>query len=351
MPDAQASADTALGDIGRQALVAAATALATGLASLTFVAIVGGAVVMARLRGAGLPTEAGVAVQPRSVLLAVGGEVLAPAIAVALLTVFAVHFLPTSRIVVPEPAAAQTGDAPTGDPGTRNSRLARWFHEDLWDRHNILAALVALFAAGYYAMWSAGAFEFPFQTLIAVLMLGFAGAVGYVSGRLAATAVRARDERHGSTPEHLGDPAPSTHARLARIELAYLAGVALVIMLFATIAAVTASLADPKVRPAAVVFKDDRGPICGVYVAQNSDHVYIGTAVEDPDIRNVGLHREGRILDVPRSTVRGLVLGSGQSLSDAHASAPKLLGELMAVHHVQPAQTFGCDQKAISSAR
>ena len=41
-------------EVGRQAFIAAASALAAGIASLTFVAVVGGAVTMARLRGAGL---------------------------------------------------------------------------------------------------------------------------------------------------------------------------------------------------------------------------------------------------------------------------------------------------------
>src|SRR4051812_45757173 len=88
-------------EVGRQALVAAGSALAGGIASLTFVAVVGGAVTMARLRGVGLPTEFGVAVQPRAMLLAVGAEALAAAIAFAMAAVFAVHFLPWMSHLVP----------------------------------------------------------------------------------------------------------------------------------------------------------------------------------------------------------------------------------------------------------
>jgi hypothetical protein len=151
-----------------------------------------------------------------------------------------------------------------------------------------------------------------------------------------------------SRPSSRGRVDPSAH--LARIEVTYLAGIAAVIILFATIAAVTASLADPKIRPAAVLFTDGRGPLCGIYVAQNADHLYIGEAVEDPHIRNVGLHREGRILDLPRATVRALVLGSSQSLSDAHAATSKFLAELMAVHRVSGQQTFDCDRTSFVSA-
>jgi hypothetical protein len=305
-------------DLIRQSLVTAATAIAAGVASLTFVALVGAAVMMARLRGAGLPTEAGVSVQPRSVLLAVGGEVLAPAIAAALASVFAVHFIPTSRTIL---------------PSNRADRI----------RRSIFAVVIALFGLVYYLAWSAGAFHFPFQTGIALVMVAFAATVGYVSGRLAATAVRARDERHALQKPRLGDPPAPQQARLASVELAYLGALAGAIMLFATIAAVTASLADPKIRPAAVLFTDGRGPLCGIYVAQNSDHLYIGEAVEDPHIRNVGVHRLGRMLDLPRSAVRALEIGSSQSLPAAHAAAPRILAELMAVHHVQPGQAQPVD--------
>jgi len=339
-PGQEAGGTDPLSEAGRQALIAAAAALAAGLVSLTFVAVVGGAVLMARLRGAGLPTEAGIAVQPRSVLLAVGGEVLAPAIAVSLAAVFAVHFWPQSRQVVPLGAYVQ-GPSPW-------SRIrSRWL-----SRSSIFAVLIVMLGLGYYLGWSAGALHFPLQIAIFGVIAAFALGVARVSGRLAAKAVEARDRRYELARERpIEQPPEPAHWHLVRVETKYLAGVAVALLLYATIAAVTASLADPKIRPAAVLFNDDRGPLCGVFVAENADHVYIAEAVEDPHIRNVGRHSQGRMFDLPRATVRALVLGAGQSISDTHVAAPKLLDELMQIHHIRQGsvQALDCRQTALNS--
>ncbi len=306
-------------DAGRQALIAAAGALAAGIASLTFVALVGAAVTMARLRGAGLPTEVGVSVQPRSVLLAVGGETLAPAIGFALAVVFVLHFIPGTTQLLPVGSPPQASD---------HGHL-------IWRRvrRHLLSVAITLFGWLYYWAWSSGTLHFPFQTAIAVVMLGFASIVGYVSERLAARAIEARDERHKRAAARGIEEIPGPQdRRLARVELTYLMAVAAAIVLYATIAGVIASVADPKVRPAAVVFTGAREPLCGLFVAQNADHLYIGEAVENRHIPHIGLHSQGRIIDLPRNSVAGLVIGSSQSLSSARGRAPALLGELMALN-------------------
>ena len=89
--------DSTSTQIGKELLVIAGGALIAAIGSLSFVALVGAAVTMVRLRGAGLPTEQGVSVQPRSVLLAVGGETLAAAIAVSAVVALIVHLLPSDR--------------------------------------------------------------------------------------------------------------------------------------------------------------------------------------------------------------------------------------------------------------
>ena len=113
-----------------------------------------------------------------------------------------------------------------------------------------------------------------------------------------------------------------------------MAGVAAAIMLFATIAAVTASMADPKIRPAGVIFSDDRQPLCGLFIAQNADHLYIGEAVENSHIPHIGVHSEGRIVDLPRDSVMALVLGSSQSLGGALDRAPRMLKKLVKLNNI-----------------
>jgi hypothetical protein len=58
------------------------------------------------------------------------------------------------------------------------------------------------------------------------------------------------------------------------------------------------------------------------------------------------------MFDLPRAAVRALVLGAGQSISDTHATAPKLLAELMQIQHIRPgtAQGIDCRQTALGSA-
>jgi hypothetical protein len=349
-PDA---ATAAYNEVVKQALIAAASALAAGITSLTFVAVVGGGITMARLRGAGLPTELGVAVQPRTMLLSVGAEALAAAFAFALGTVFVAHFVPWARELVPnapprspadaQPEQHQHGDGdkpPVGDQGGGNPSKAHridaiWpFVKRLFSRHNSLAWLVVVLGFIYYVLWSAGAFHFPLQTAVALIMFFFAVVVGYVSGRMAAKAVQARDRRHELAAARAIEAAPGPeHARLARMEITYLGGLALAIVLYATVASVTASLADPRVRPAAVLFAEHRVPICGMFVAQDSDHLYIGVAVKGP-LRNVGDHAKGRILDLPRKEVRALAVGSSRSLPNALDRRRELLNELAELHDV-----------------
>ena len=334
-------ATAAFMDAGRQALVAAAGALAAGVASLTFVALVGAAVTMARLRGAGLPTEVGVSVQPRSVLLAVGGETLAPAIAFALAAIFIVHFIPHTTRWLPIGRPAQVGSdrhfrwRDVRRLRWRDVRRLRWRDVRHRLRRHLLAFAIAAFGWLYYWGWSAGALHFPLQTAISVVMLVFAGVIGYVSERLAARAVEARDVRHSRADKRPIEEIPKPEdRRLARVEVTYLAGIAAVVLLFATISAVIASVADPKVRPAAVVFVDSRVPLCGVFVAQNADHVYIGEAVENHHIPHIGVHSQGRIIDLQRNSVRGLIIGSSQSLSSARRRAATVVKELMTLNGI-----------------
>jgi hypothetical protein len=82
-----------------------------------------------------------------------------------------------------------------------------------------------------------------------------------------------------------------------------------------------------------VVFTDGRVPLCGLFVAENAEHLYIGEAIEG-QIRNVGDHTRGRLFDLPRQEVRALALGSSQSLPNARKRSPVLLKDLMELHRL-----------------
>src|SRR4051794_33446504 len=183
-------------EIARQALIAVASALAAGITSVTFVAVVGGAVMMARLRGAGLPTEIGISVQPRPVLLGIGAETLAAAVAFAMVTVFVLHFGPWINRFVPEPAHPDARTARHRNAVTAVGRLVPKPVRTNRVWNHVLAASVALLGFVYYLGWSAGALRFPVQAGIAVFVFLLAAIVGYVCARLGARAVEARDLRH-----------------------------------------------------------------------------------------------------------------------------------------------------------
>jgi hypothetical protein len=73
---------------------------AAGLGSLGLVTGVGGAIMFERFSQAGIPAEQAVAVQPRTVLLAVGAEALIP-MASAMLLLVAVYWIAAKRLKIP----------------------------------------------------------------------------------------------------------------------------------------------------------------------------------------------------------------------------------------------------------
>ncbi|MGA2926978.1 MAG: hypothetical protein ABSG43_13455 [Solirubrobacteraceae bacterium] len=81
-------------------------------------------------------------------------------------------------------------------------------------------------------------------------------------------------------------------------------------------APVAAGLAQPLVRPAAVLLSAPSQVVCGIYVGQTSDRLYIGEAVPEGG-SGVGNHSEGYVIDVARSRVVRLIVGSTQPLDQA----------------------------------
>lgn len=344
-------------DVLKQLLVAAGTALIAAIGSLSFVALVGAAVTMGRLRGAGLPTEQGVSVQPRSVLLAVGGETLAAAIAVSVLVALVVHLVPSNRtwwFFGPPPA-----DADTSTPPSAGSAISERNFRELAKRmlpaavmvavaaavaliHSAVAGLVACavpwlvfrlrthrgarwrpwalsLALGYggwlyYLVWAGWTIDFgaPLEVAVAIVLLTVG--TGCLTVRLGGRALASRDVYRGRV--------------MSRYEFGYLLGLAVVLMLYATLAVVAASLINPVVRPAAAVVDSSRG-LCGVFVAEDAEHVYIDVPTQDPNDLDRGLHDRGEMLEFTRADVTQLAIGSSQPLPSAATRASDMLDELL----------------------
>jgi len=86
--------------------------------------------------------------------------------------------------------------------------------------------------------------------------------------------------------------------------------------------------AHPRLLPMAVLDRDGRSGISGVYVGESSSHVWIGQVVLDPSVPNHGRTRGGRIIELPRSQVGSLAIGPRLSLDEAVEQAPGLLDTL-----------------------
>ena len=100
----------------------------------------------------------------------------------------------------------------------------------------------------------------------------------------------------------------------------------LVVALFVATTSYARGYARPSVHPVAVVRADEETGISGIYVGETDDGVWIG------EVKQTGLNhgdkKKGDIIELPRSQVRGVAIGSLRSLDDAVAEGPKLLDSL-----------------------
>jgi hypothetical protein len=185
-----------------------------------------------------------------------------------------------------------------------------------WQRWRPWALSLAIGYAAwlYYLVWADWTLDFTAPIEIAGVVALFAVGAGCLTVRLGGRALAARD----------ADRRPL----VSRYELGYLFGLAVVLMLYATVAVVAASLVNPLIRPTAAVLASSRG-LCGVFVAENADHVYIGEPIQDPHDLDRGVHEQGQLLELPRNAVTQLAIGSSQPLPSAATRSPEMLTELL----------------------
>jgi hypothetical protein len=246
------------------ALVSIASAVVAGIGSLAFVVAVGGIVDEARFRGAGLPSEPSVAIEGRNVLLAEGGDVLALAVLAALVIVAVIHWS-------------------DGRPQRRSRPSWPWI------------ALLAVLLVLDFFIWDDGQISsFPI-VVIAFPALAVIGSM--IVARLASEARRSRDEKK---PVREG---------------VRLLGVFVVLVALGGLAPAAAGLAHPQVRPGAVLLSNPSEIICGIYVGQTSDQLYLGEVTAAGG--GVGNHEDGYDVALPRSRIVRLLIGSSQPLTDA----------------------------------
>jgi len=111
-----------------------------------------------------------------------------------------------------------------------------------------------------------------------------------------------------------------------------LVGLFVVVVLVAGLAAAAGNLISPKVRPAAVLLLGRPARVlCGIYVGQTSDRLYIGEIVQQ-DNDDLGDHRSGQLIEVARARVGGLVIGTAQPLDDALKTSVRPVARIRALH-------------------
>jgi hypothetical protein len=286
-------------------------AAAAGVSGLAFVAAVGGIVTQARFRGAGLPTEQSVAVETRGVLLAVGGEVLAIAIVAALALVAMVHWLRAAPKEHAETSGATAGQPRVGWPVLREGRWAIFFF-----------VLALALIADYFFFWAGHELDSYEQFRIGLLVV-----ITTLIGAAAATVLA----NHACRARDAGDD---------RGEGLRLLGLFIVVTFLGGIVAAAGSLANPMVRPAAMLLRGPREVSCGLYVGQTADRIYLGQALpkSNPDL---GQHSKGVVVEIRRDRISRLVIGSSQPLKSALNRAAELVdGALHAgkvdVTHCEP---------------
>jgi hypothetical protein len=84
----------------------------------------------------------------------------------------------------------------------------------------------------------------------------------------------------------------------------------------------------PKVQPVALIRKASNHAICGIYIGESGERVYIGRV--QLDARDQPIAGTGRIFWVPKSEVDMVKVGASQSIGDANGRGPELARELYA---------------------
>jgi hypothetical protein len=245
-----------------------------GVAGLTFFTFVGGAIVVARLRGAGLSGTKAVALVPKADLLAVGAQAMLLPTMIGLVVV--VLFVVCDR-----------------------SEKARMIVLAIFALLGLDIAVRLVDHQWSVSQWNADEKE----AMVAFGLLVLAGA--FAVYEMAQQAGRAS----------------------AAILLF------LVVVLAAAVVSYAMGYAKPSVHPMAVVFADGSGGMSGIYVGDTDNRVWIGH-VEEDDNSGHGIKKQGRIVELPRSQITSVAIGASLGLDDAIKAGPRLLTALQTDHAV-----------------
>jgi hypothetical protein len=300
-----------------------------GTASL--VAAGGGAITWARFHQAGLPADQVVAATPNAELVTVGAVALVTYAVLGALAVAAAFRI--DRYATPgKPTKISVAVLAVVAVAT-----AVWFSEPS-PTEAVLAAIVTLTATAvvWFAVHKAlerrtAPGKLPVAAGVAlVVMLGLSGAalwkitgedwVGVMAALAGALAVALLTVAK----------ATGTHFRW------YGVAVFLAVLVFGGVMSTLRTASATKLQPAAVLLKSEAGGggIFGLYVTETSDRIYLADVdncvrkdlVLAPVDQPVG--KAGRLIEVPRASVRSLAIGVRRRLREAKARAPQLLAAL-----------------------
>jgi hypothetical protein len=310
----------------------------------TLVAAGGGAITWARFHQAGLPADQAVAATPNTELVTVGAVALAVYGVLGALAVLAAYRIDrrgtpgkhTQRSAAVLAVAAVASAIWLSEPSTTQAVLGAivtlaataivWFAVHLGLRRRTHAgqlpvaagvALVVTLAIAAAALWK-------------ITGEDWVGIMAAVAGALAVSLLAV---------------ARATGDRFRWFGVA----IFLAVLLFGGIMSTLRTASATKLQPAAVLLKAEAGGggISGLYVTETSDRIYLADVdncvrkdlVLTPTDQPVG--PTGRIIEVPRSSVRYTAVGVRQRLREANARAPQLLAELRTRDTGKPAPAPG----------
>jgi hypothetical protein len=302
-----------------QVAAAAIGVAGAGIGGLGFVVAVGGIVTQARFRGAGLPDEQAAALQAQGVLLDVGGRTLGFAALAALVLVAAVHW------------SEELSKALRRSTHALPARL-REYARSWWTFYWLGVAVLLV----DYLIWAGFQLRPGLQRGMLILMTVVALIGAAIVTQLARSA---RSHRSGSRAEALA-----------------LLGLFVGAVLLGGGAAAAGNLARPQVRAAAVLLTNPRQVMCGLYVGQTNDRLYIGETVPLQGNPDLGDHGKGEIIEVALSRVTVLLIGSSEDLTSALARAEDFRDQLTAIAAsaklaLAPAErTIGCEAPPLTHA-
>lgn len=111
----------------------------------------------------------------------------------------------------------------------------------------------------------------------------------------------------------------------------YGVAVFLSVPVFGAILAIADTHHTPQVQPLALVRKSDDRALCGIYITQTDDRLYVGRVELDDDSDRTTQKDSGRIFSIPLDDVDVVSVGPWQRISDAQYHVHELVKEVYAI--------------------